>query len=383
MSESNNFFSVNHSDITSKARTGILHLAHGDVQTPVFMPVGTNATVKAITKDDLNEIGFQLILANTYHLYLRPGGDILEKAGGLHGFSGWDKNFLTDSGGFQVFSLAPFRKITEEGVKFQSHIDGSSHILTPESVVQLQRQFNSDIQMQLDVCTGYDITEKQAKEALRITSDWTIRAKNEWLIAKDLGYKGALFPIVQGNFFKELRKQSAEFVSSLDLPGIAIGGLSVGEPEDVYRETLAYTAELLPKDKPRYVMGIGTPAYILEAVENGIDMFDCVLPTRNARNGSYFTRDGSISIKNACYAMDFSPVDSECNCKVCRQYSRAYLRHLFKEQEILSSILASYHNLAFLNQMLKEIREAIKQDRFSSYKESFLKRYNSGKKSVL
>lgn len=383
MSDSNNFFSVCHSDSTSNARTGVLHLAHGDVDTPVFMPVGTNATVKAITKDDLHEIGFQLILANTYHLYLRPGGDILEQAGGLHGFSGWDKNFLTDSGGFQVFSLAPFRKIKDEGVKFQSHIDGSSHILTPESVVQLQRQFNSDIQMQLDVCTGFDITEKQAKEALRITSDWALRAKTEWLKAKDSGYKGALFPIVQGNFFPQLRKQSAEFVTSLDLPGIAIGGLSVGEPEEIYRETLAYTTEFLPKDKPRYVMGIGTPAYILEAVENGIDMFDCVLPTRNARNGSYFTRDGSISIKNACYATDFSPVDSECNCKVCRQYSRAYLRHLFKEQEILSSILASYHNLAFLHQMLKEIREAIKQDRFASYKEAFLKRYNSGKKTLL
>ena len=303
----------------------------------------------------------------------------MEKAGGLHGFSKWNKNFLTDSGGFQVFSLAPFRKITENGVHFQSHIDGSRHVLTPESVVQLQRQFNSDIQMQLDVCTGYDISEQNAKEALKITSDWAIRAKNEWLKTKDLGYKGLLFPIVQGNFYPDLRKQSAEFVSELDMPGIAIGGLSVGEPKNVYVDMLSHTVQFLPRSKPRYVMGIGTPEYILEAVENGIDMFDCVLPTRNARNGSYFTRDGNLSIKNAKYAQDFSPVDKECNCKVCKEYSRAYLRHLFKEQEILSSILASYHNLAFLHQMIHEIRDAINENRFMEYKRNFLQRFNSSK----
>jgi len=368
-----------HCDTSSNARTGVLNLPHGTVQTPVFMPVGTNATVKALTKNDLHEIGFEIILSNTYHLYLRPGADILEKAGGLHGFSKWNKNFLTDSGGFQVFSLAPFRKITENGVHFQSHIDGSRHVLTPESVVQLQRQFNSDIQMQLDVCTGYDISEQKAKDALKITSDWAIRAKNEWLKTKDLGYKGLLFPIVQGNFYPDLRKQSAEFVSELDMPGIAIGGLSVGEPKNVYVDMLSHTVQFLPRNKPRYVMGIGTPEYILEAVENGIDMFDCVLPTRNARNGSYFTRDGNLSIKNAKYAQDFSPVDKECNCKVCKEYSRAYLRHLFKEQEILSSILASYHNLAFLHQMIHEIRDAINENRFMEYKRNFLQRFNSSK----
>lgn len=369
-----------HSDKTSRARTGLLTLPHGTVRTPVFMPVGTHATVKAMTKDDLGEIGFEIILANTYHLYLRPGSDTMEKAGGLHGFSGWQGNFLTDSGGFQVFSLAPFRKITPDGVKFQSHIDGSTHFLCPESVVKIQRCFNSDIQMQLDVCTGYGITEKQAAEALRITSDWAVRAKREWEKAKDDGYEGLLFPIVQGNFFPSLRRQSAGFVADLDLPGIAIGGLSVGEPAEVYSDMLSYTAELLPKNKPRYVMGIGTPEYILEAVENGIDMFDCVLPTRNARNGSYFTHDGNIAIKNARFAQDFLPIDPECGCKVCRQYSRAYLRHLFKEQEILGSMLATYHNLAFLHQMMDDIRKAIANDCFAEYKSNFLARFCSGKK---
>lgn len=372
------FFTLLHSDTGTAAKTGIMHLPHGDVHTPVFMPVGTNATVKAMTKDWLEEIGFEIILANTYHLYLRPGADLLEEAGGLHGFSGWKRNFLTDSGGFQVFSLATFRKITDEGVHFQSHIDGSRHLLTPENVVKFQTQFNSDIQMQLDVCTGFDTPKDKAKEALKITSDWAVRAKNEWLKMQDeKQYKGSLFPIVQGNFYKDLRTQSAEFVSSLDSPGIAIGGLSVGEPYDVYAEMLNFTANLLPKDKPRYVMGIGTPDYILEAVANGIDMFDCVLPTRNARNGSYFTRNGNLSIKKERFMHDYLPVDPECNCRVCREYSRAYLRHLFKENEILSAMLASYHNLYFLHSMMNEVREAIANDSFAEYRENFLKRYNS------
>lgn len=378
MSEMLSIFTQLHADAGSRARTGIMELPHGQVRTPVFMPVGTSATVKAMTKDDLEEIGFEILLANTYHLYLRPGVDIVEEAGGLHGFSLWSKNFLTDSGGFQVFSLAPFRKITDQGVAFQSHIDGSRHFLTPESVVELQRRYNSDIQMQLDVCTGYGISKKEAAEALRITSDWSNRAMATWREARQQGYQGMLFPIVQGNFYEDLREESAQFVVGLDAPGIAIGGLSVGEPHQVYTQMLAHTAALLPEDKPRYVMGIGTPDYILEAVENGIDMFDCVLPTRNARNGSYFTRDGSISIKNAKFARDFGPIDSECRCKICRQYSRAYLRHLFKEQEILSSMLASYHNLAFLHQMMGEVRTAIEEDRFTEYKRNFLERYNGG-----
>ena len=371
-------FSIIHKNKNSRARTGVLNLPHGTVQTPVFMPVGTNATVKSITNDDLNDIGFEIILANTYHLYLRPGADLIKEAGGLHGFSKWNKNFLTDSGGFQVFSLSKLRKITDEGAKFQSNIDGSYHMFTPENVVDTQVKFNSDIQMQLDVCSGWGVSRKEAEEALRITSDWLLRAKSRWEECQNEGYKGILFPIVQGNFFEDLREQSAKFVDSLDLPGIAIGGLSVGEPKEEYSRFLAYTVEHLTEDKPKYVMGIGTPDYILDAISNGIDMFDCVLPTRNARNGSYFTRDGMLSIKQERFIHDFGPVDKECNCKVCRTYSRSYLRHLFKSGEILSSILATFHNLYFLNNMIKEAREAINNDRFDEYKEAFLSRFKAG-----
>jgi len=373
-----NIFDIRHKSLDSKARTGVLHLPHGDVQTPVFMPVGTNATVKALTKDDLEEIGFEIILANTYHLYLRPGSDVIEEAGGLHGFSGWKKNFLTDSGGFQVWSLSKLRKITEEGAYFASNIDGSRHMFTPEKVVDVQAQFNSDIQMQLDVCTGYGIEKKEAVKALEITENWLKRAKGEWQKKVDEGYKGILLPIVQGNFFEDLRKRSAEFVTSMELPAIAIGGLSVGEPAEEFASMLDYTVNFLPEEKAKYVMGIGTPDYILDAVHSGIDMFDCVLPTRNARNGSYFTHDGNLSIKQERFIHDFGPVDSECNCKVCRNYSRSYLRHLFKEQEILSCMLASYHNLYFLHNMMKEIRNAIAENRFEEYRINFLKRYHAG-----
>lgn len=371
-------FNILHKNKNSKARTGVLSLPHGTVQTPVFMPVGTNATVKSITKDDLEEIGFEIILANTYHLYLRPGPDLIKEAGGLHGFSKWNRNFLTDSGGFQVFSLSKLRKISDEGARFQSNIDGSYHMFTPENVVETQAKFNSDIQMQLDVCSGWGVDRKEAVEALRITSDWLLRAKKAWEEEQGKGYKGILFPIVQGNFFEDLRKQSAEFVASLDFPGIAIGGLSVGEPKEEYSKFLSYTVSCLPEDKPKYVMGIGTPDYILDAIANGIDMFDCVLPTRNARNGSYFTHDGMLSIKQERFIHDFGPIDKECNCKVCKNYSRSYLRHIFKSQEILSSMLASYHNLYFLHNLVKEAREAINNDRFEEYREVFLKRFKAG-----
>lgn len=371
-------FNILHKNKNSKARTGVLSLPHGTVQTPVFMPVGTNATVKAITKDDLEEIGFEIILANTYHLYLRPGPDLIKEAGGLHGFSKWNRNFLTDSGGFQVFSLSKLRKISDQGARFQSNIDGSYHMFTPENVVETQAKFNSDIQMQLDVCSGWGVDRKEAVEALRITSDWLLRAKKAWEEEQEKGYKGILFPIVQGNFFEDLRKQSAEFVASLDFPGIAIGGLSVGEPKEEYSKFLSYTVSCLPEDKPKYVMGIGTPDYILDAIANGIDMFDCVLPTRNARNGSYFTHDGMLSIKQERFIHDFGPIDKECNCKVCKNYSRSYLRHIFKSQEILSSMLASYHNLYFLHNLVKEAREAINNDRFEEYREVFLKRFKAG-----
>ena len=378
MSEVLKIFDIKHKSADGKARTGTVHLPHGDVRTPVFMPVGTNATVKAMPKDFLEEIDFDIILANTYHLFLRPGPDLIKEAGGLHGFSQWKKNFLTDSGGFQVFSLSKLRKITDEGVRFQSHIDGSYHIFTPENVVQTQTKFNSDIQMQLDVCSGWGVERKEAERALKITSDWLLRAKGEWERQREQGYQGMLFPIVQGNFFEDLRTKSAEFVSSLDMPGIAIGGLSVGEPPAEFTKFLNYTVQFLPEDKPKYVMGIGTPEYILDAVQAGIDMFDCVLPTRNARNGSYFTRRGMLSIKQERWIHDFGPIDPECNCKVCRTYSRSYLRHLFKEQEILSSILASYHNLYFLNEMLKEIRVAIDEDRFEQYRKEFLDKFHQG-----
>ena len=378
MSEVLKYFDIKHKSCDGKARTGTLHLPHGDVRTPVFMPVGTNATVKAMPKDFLEEIDFDIILANTYHLFLRPGADLIAEAGGLHGFSQWKKNFLTDSGGFQVFSLSKLRKITDQGVRFQSHIDGSYHMFTPENVVQTQTKFNSDIQMQLDVCSGWGVERKEAERALKITSDWLLRAKGEWERQREQGYQGMLFPIVQGNFFEDLRTKSAEFVSSLDMPGIAIGGLSVGEPPAEFTKFLNYTVQFLPEDKPKYVMGIGTPEYILDAVQAGIDMFDCVLPTRNARNGSYFTRRGMLSIKQERWIHDFGPIDSECNCKVCRTYSRSYLRHLFKEQEILSSILASYHNLYFLNEMLKEIRVAIDEDRFEQYRKEFLDKFHQG-----
>ena len=378
MSEVLKIFDIKHKSADGKARTGTVHLPHGDVRTPVFMPVGTNATVKAMPKDFLEEIDFDIILANTYHLFLRPGPDLIKEAGGLHGFSQWKKNFLTDSGGFQVFSLSKLRKITDEGVRFQSHIDGSYHMFTPENVVQTQTKFNSDIQMQLDVCSGWGVERKEAERALKITNDWLLRAKGEWERQREQGYQGMLFPIVQGNFFEDLRTKSAEFVSSLDMPGIAIGGLSVGEPPAEFTKFLNYTVQFLPEDKPKYVMGIGTPEYILDAVQAGIDMFDCVLPTRNARNGSYFTRRGMLSIKQERWIHDFGPIDPECNCKVCRTYSRSYLRHLFKEQEILSSILASYHNLYFLNEMLKEIRVAIDEDRFEQYRKEFLDKFHQG-----
>lgn len=261
---------------------------------------------------------------------------------------------------------------------FASNIDGSRHLFTPEKIVDVQAQFNSDIQMQLDVCSGWGIDKKEALHSLEITENWLKRAKSEWLKKQDEGYKGILLPIVQGNFFEDLRIRSAEFVTSMEMPAIAIGGLSVGEPAEVFASMLDFTVNHLPKEKAKYVMGIGTPDYILDAVHSGIDMFDCVLPTRNARNGSYFTHDGKLSIKQERFIHDFGPVDSECNCKVCRNYSRSYLRHLFKEQEILSSMLASYHNLYFLHNMMKEIRLAIEENRFEEYRTNFLKRYHAG-----
>ncbi|AEF82961.1 tRNA guanosine(34) transglycosylase Tgt [Treponema azotonutricium] len=376
-------FAIDQQDSSCSARTGTLDLPHGKVSTPVFMPVGTNATVKALTREDLKEIGFDIVLSNTYHLYLRPGTEVISAANGLHNFMGWDRNILTDSGGFQVFSLAPFRKITEEGVKFRSHIDGSYHFLSPEKVVEVQALFGSDIQMQLDVCTPWGVERKEAVRALETTSLWMNRAKQAWETELAKGeYKGLFFPIVQGNFFKELREESAKRVIDADCPGIAIGGLSVGESEELFLEFLNYTAALLPKEKPRYVMGIGTPEYILGAIENGIDMFDCVFPTRTGRNGHVFTHKGCFALKKAENTLNFSPIDEECGCKVCRSYSRAYLRHLFKAQEILCSMLASYHNLYFLNDLVLKARRAIGENRFLEFKKEFLGRYEQSEEKI-
>jgi queuine tRNA-ribosyltransferase len=368
-------FTILHEDGLSGARTGVLKLPHGEVSTPVFMPVGTNAAVKAVTNDDLYDIGFEIILSNTYHLYLRPGIETIKTFGGLHGFSNWKRNCLTDSGGFQIFSLSSLRKITEQGVKFRSHIDGSEHLLSPEKIVDIQTALNSDIQMQLDVCTSYGASRKKAEQALYTNDSWLARAKQRWLEKRDAGFGGQFFAIVQGNFYKDLRERSVQAVIEADTPGVAIGGLSVGEPPDLFAEYLSFTSALLPLRKPRYVMGIGTPDYILLAIENGIDMFDCVLPTRLARNGQALTSRGPLSLKKQEYAADESPVDARCDCKVCRNYSRAYLRHLFKAREILFPVLASYHNLYFLHGLIKGARAAIEAGRFAGYKREFLNGY--------
>ena len=368
-------FTVTSRDSSCRARTGILQLPHGNLSTPVFMPVGTNGTVKAVTVDDLKEIGFEIILSNTYHLYLRPGMEVMEGAGGLHRFMDWDRNILTDSGGFQVFSLSALRKLSHEGVWFQSHIDGSRHFLSPEKAVEIQCTIGSDIQMQLDVCNAWGSTYEDSEKALAITTEWTGRAKTAWEKRREEGYRGELFSIVQGNFFRDLRQRSVEACIDSGTPGIAIGGLSVGEPPDVYSEYLQSTATLLPDEKPRYVMGIGTPEYILDAIENGIDMFDCVLPTREGRNGRVYTRSGPFALKKSENTMDFMPIDKECGCKVCRRHTRAYLRHLFKTREILCSMLASCHNLYFLHHLVLDSRRAIEENRFLEFKKEFLSKY--------
>jgi len=372
-------FTITHRDTNCAARTGVLALPHGTVATPAFMPVGTNGTVKALTRDDLAEIGFDIILANTYHLHLRPGADIIAAAGGLHKFSGWERNILTDSGGFQVFSLAPFRKITGEGVEFRSHIDGSRRFLSPESAAEIQAALGSDIQMQLDVCSPFGVSREETARALDTTGRWMERGKAAWeRLTAGTDYRGLFFPIMQGGFFRDLREESAARLAALNPQGAAIGGLSVGEPPEVFLEYLALSAALLPEDKPRYVMGIGTPEYILAAIGHGVDMFDCVLPTREGRNGRVFTRRGPLSLKRAENARDFTPADPECPCKVCRTYTRAYLRHLFKSGEILCSILASYHNLYFLRQLTQDASRAIAGGKFLEFRRGFLARY--GKK---
>ncbi len=376
----NQIFSVT-SGGHSSARTGELVLPHGIVETPVFMPVGTAATVKAILHERLRELGFRLILGNTYHLYLRPGTRTIGSLGGLHGFSGWKENVLTDSGGYQVFSLAGLRKISDEGVLFQSHLDGSRHMFTPESVVAAQVAFNSDIQMPLDVCTAPGIAEREAEEAVVRTSAWARRARDSWRAERDQGYCGQLFGIVQGNFFPHLRRRSAEEITALDLPGNAIGGLSVGEERGLFRDTLFETARHLPADKPRYLMGIGTPDYIFDAVEAGMDMFDCVFPTRIARNGTVLTPDGRLVLRHEAHRQDDAPIDPECGCMTCKRYSRAYLRHLFKSNEMLGPMLTTEHNLYYIADLLAGIRKAVRAGSFSAHRNAILNRFEEGERA--
>ena len=361
-------------DKETKARLGYIDLPHGRVETPAFMPVGTNGTVKGIYHDKVEEIGYKLILGNTYHLYLRPGLEVLEKFGGLHKFSNWNHNILTDSGGFQVFSLSGLRKVKESGVTFQSHIDGSKHVFTPEKVVDIQSVIGSDIAMVLDVCTPPGIEYRNAKEAWRVTKAWAERSIQE---RNRLGekFRGNLFGIVQGNFYKDLRKESAETLSEMDFPGIAIGGLSVGETKDQFLEYLEYTASYITDEKPRYVMGIGSPDYILACVENGIDLFDCVLATRMARNGGIFTDDGVITMKKAVHKFDERPLQEGCTCTCCQKYSRAYLHHLIKCNEMLGGMLATEHNLTYLYNLMERIRIAIREGRFAEFKREYLARF--------
>lgn len=355
----------------SLARRGELTTPHGVIQTPVFMPVGTQATVKTMAPWELEELGAGIILANTYHLHLRPGEDLVAQAGGLHGFMNWTGAVLTDSGGFQVFSLADLRKISDEGVAFRSHIDGSKLFFTPESVMSIQNALGADIIMAFDECPPYPASREYVETSLRRTLDWARRCKEAHHRPDEQG----LFGIVQGGEHKDLRKNSAQALVELDLPGYAVGGLSVGEPKEMMYEVLEYTTPWLPSDKPRYLMGVGSPDNLFEGVERGIDMFDCVLPTRIARNGTVMTSSGKLVIRNAKYAEDFRPLDENCNCRVCQQFSRAYIRHLIKANEVLGIRLTTYHNLYFLMQLMDNIRTAIENDRFLQYKRDFYADY--------
>ena len=358
-------------DKRTGARRGRVHTPHGSIETPVFMPVGTAATVKAMRPEEVKSMGAEIILSNTYHLYLRPGHKIVEEAGGLHKFMNWDRAILTDSGGFQVFSLGALRKITDEGVRFSSHIDGSKHMLTPEYSIEIQNSLGADIIMAFDECAPYPADRSYVKASLERTTRWLKRCKD---FHKNVE-KQSLFGIMQGGMYKDLRRLSAEQIVELDLPGYAIGGLSVGEPREIMYEVLDDAVDLLPNEKPRYVMGVGTPDHLFEGVQRGVDMFDCVLPTRLARNGAALTSTGRISIKNNKYERDFTPLDHECDCYTCRNYSRAYLRHLYKSNEILSSMLLSEHNLHFLVNTMSKIRKAIEEDRFLEYKKEFYSKY--------
>ncbi|MBC8032595.1 MAG: tRNA guanosine(34) transglycosylase Tgt [Chitinophagaceae bacterium] len=363
-------FQLQHSDNNSKARAGIITTAHGCIETPIFMPVGTAGSVKALTQQHLrNDVKAQIILGNTYHLYLRPGLKVLEQAGGLHKFNGWNGPLLTDSGGYQVFSLANNRKIREEGVVFQSHIDGSKHLFTPEGVMDIQRSIGADIIMAFDECPPYPSDSKYASTSMELTHRWLSRCISRFQETEArYGYPQYLFPIVQGSTFPDLRKLSSEFIAAQNAPGNAIGGLSVGEPVEMMYEMCALCCDILPEDKPRYLMGVGTPWNILENIALGVDMFDCVMPTRNGRNGMLFTSKGILNIDNLKWADDFSPIDDGIDCEVSHYYSKAYLRHLMKSKELLGLTISSIHNLTFYLHLVKEARKHIQQGDFVSWK---------------
>jgi queuine tRNA-ribosyltransferase len=363
-------FQVLKTDNSCSARLGQLSTSHGVFDTPIFMPVGTQATVKTLTPDELYTMGAGIILSNTYHLHLRPGEDLIAKAGGLHGFMNWKRGLLTDSGGFQVFSLKGLRKIDDNGVHFSSHIDGSSHYFTPEIVMEIEQKLGADIAMCFDECSPYPCSYEEAEKAVQRTSLWAARCKESHIQADQ-----ALFGIIQGNVFADLRKRSAQEITDLDFPGYAIGGLSVGEPKVHMYEMLDHTDTWLPFNKPRYLMGVGAPEDLVEGVKRGIDMFDCVLPTRLARHGTAFTHQGKLVVRNATCATDFSPVDAECDCYVCKNYSRAYIRHLIKAGEMLAHRLLSYHNVYFLIKLMEQIRSSIQVGDFTSFYESFYQKY--------
>ena len=360
-----------HKDKNSGARRGVVHTPHGDIQTPVFMPVGTQATVKSMTPEELKEeVGAQIILSNTYHLYLRPGHKLIKEAGGLHKFMKWDKPILTDCGGFQVFSLSDLRTISEDGVEFKSHLDGSKHFFSPEKVMEIQEALGADIIMSFDECCPYPSTYEYTKKSMERTTRWAVRCKE----AHKTENQG-LFGIIQGGFYKDLREKSTKDLIELDFPGYAIGGISVGEPKEEFLDILRYTTPLMPADKPRYLMGVGTPDYLIEAALAGIDMCDCVLPTRLARHGTALTSKGKLVVRNAEYERDWSKLDDECDCYTCKNYTRAYIRHLVKTNEILGIRLLSIHNLRFLTRLMENVRTAIENDNLLGFREEFYNKY--------
>ncbi|MFC1805244.1 tRNA guanosine(34) transglycosylase Tgt [Candidatus Omnitrophota bacterium] len=363
-------YTLIHKDKNSKARVGRLKTGHGDIETPCFMPVGTQASVKAVTPKDLDECGAQVVLANAYHLFLRPGTEIIKKAGGLHKFMNWSKPILTDSGGYQIFSMALLRKISDQGAEFQSHIDGKSHFLAPEDAVRIQQDLGSDIIMPLDECVQYPTAKDYAEIAMKRTLDWAKRSKRA-----AAGNGQLLFGIVQGATYEDLREVCCKEMLEMDFAGYAVGGVSVGEPANLRYNVVDFCLRLLPDEKPRYLMGVGTPEDLLEAVGQGADMFDCVIPTRYGRSGSAFTSRGKLTVRNSPFTQDFATLDEECGCYTCKNFSRAYLRHLFNTDEILGLMLLSLHNLHFYIDFMKKLRAAIRQDKFLEFKRGFLKKY--------